>query len=67
MTIEQQPNITDNKLREYIIVEHKTKIFCITEKETQILKEYKEYWDIFIPPKEDILLKYSLYNYTINL
>lgn len=66
--IEQGPDISDKELKEYIIIYHKSKrVLCAIEEEIQIPEEYREYQDVFEPPKDGELSVYGLFDHEIRL
>ena len=59
--------MTDNELKEYIMMEHKAKQLRAIDKIYTIPKEYLEYRDVFELPKDGELPEYSLFDHEINI
>jgi len=67
-TMEQSPDISDEELKEYVIIHHESKrILYTTGEETQIPEEYREYQDVFEPPKDGELPEYGPFDHKIRL
>jgi hypothetical protein len=66
MTKEQSPDMTDDELRDYVMVEHESKRLCATEDTPTIPEEYKEFQDVFEPPKDGELPEHGPFDHEIN-
>lgn len=66
-TIEQRPDMTDDELKEYVMVEYEKQSLCATGEETQIPEEYREFQDVFTPPEEGTLPERGPHDHEIKL
>jgi hypothetical protein len=67
-TTEQSPDMSDDKLREYIMIHHKSRqALCATGEETQIPAEYQEYRDVFEAPADGVLPEHGPFDHEIRI
>ncbi|OQE16980.1 hypothetical protein PENSTE_c022G07598 [Penicillium steckii] len=67
-TTEQGPEMTDEELKEYVMIHHETATaLCATGEETQIPEEYSEYRDVFEPPKDSELPEHGPFDHEIKI
>jgi hypothetical protein len=67
-TTEQRPDMSDDELKEYIMIHHESRqALCATEEGTQIPEEYQEYQDVFEPPKDGVLPEHGPFDHEIRI
>ena len=69
-TTEQQPDMTDDELRDYVLIDHDEKTLCATgtqEKEHKIPEEYAEFQDVFTPPPDGELPEHGPFDHEIKI
>jgi transposase InsO family protein len=69
-TREQRSDMTDDELREYVLIDHEERALCATgapEEEHKIPEEYTEFQDVFTPPPDGELPEYGPFDHEINI
>lgn len=67
-TIEQRPDMTQDELEDYVMVEHESRSLCAIAdgEEALVPDEYREYQDVFTPPAEGTLPAHDEFDHEIN-
>jgi transposase InsO family protein len=69
-TREQRSDMTDDELREYVLIDHEERALCATdapEEEHKIPEEYTEFQDVFTPPPDGELPEHGPFDHEINV
>ena len=66
--LEQRPNMSDDELKEYVMVHEELTAFCATgEGAPELPEEYQEFKDVFTPPPIGQLPEHGPHDHEINL
>lgn len=66
--LEQRPNMSDDELKEYVMVHEELTAFCATgEGAPELPAEYQEFQDVFTPPPIGQLPEHGPHDHEINL